>query len=238
MQAVILCGGKGTRLREKTESLPKPLVEIGPEPIVWHVMRWYAHYGVTRFLLATGYQGNRIVAWVADARRRGLLEGLEVDAVDTGLETMTGGRVHALRDRLCDETFCCTYADGLTDLRLGDLLQLHQASGRLATLTAVRPRSQFGILQLDAAGRIGQFIEKPLLDHWINGGFFVFEPGVLDYLTPDCVLEREPFEQLAAAGQFGAYRHEGFWACMDTYKDHETLDGLWRSGQAPWQVWG
>ncbi|MBI2298464.1 MAG: hypothetical protein HYU66_05845 [Armatimonadetes bacterium] len=157
--------------------------------------------------------------------------------MDTGLETQTGGRVQRLREHL-DGAFCCTYADGLTDLRLPDLLATHRAAGLTATLTAVRPRSQFGILDIAADGKVQRFIEKPLLREYINGGFFVFEPGIFDCLTPDCVLEREPFERLTAGGGLAAHRHEGFWACMDTYKDHETLDARWRDGEAPWRVWG
>jgi len=235
MQVVILCGGKGTRLREKTESLPKPLVEIGGAPIVWHVMRWYAHFGVRRFLLATGYLGDRIGGWIEGLRREGRLDGLDVQAIDTGLETPTGGRVHALADRL-EGPFLCTYADGLTDLKLPDLLTTHSGAGTIGTLTAIRPYSQFGILELEG-GLVRRFVEKPQLQDWINGGFFIFQPSFLDYLTPTSILEQEPLGKLAAEGQLTAHRHEGFWACMDTYKDHERLDSLWHDGEAPWKVW-
>lgn len=235
MQAVILCGGRGTRLREKTELLPKPLVEIGPRPIVWHVIRWYAHFGVRRFILATGYLGEKIDAWLAAMRAAGEFAELEVEAVDTGAETPTGGRLWRLRDRL-EGRFAATYADGLTDLRLPDLLATHEAAGTLATLTAVRPLSPFGVLDIQA-GRVRRFIEKPPLTEWINGGFFIFEPAVIEYLGPALTLELEPLERLAAEGQLAAHRHEGFWDCMDTYKDHETLDSLWREGAAPWRVW-
>lgn len=235
MQAIILCGGKGTRLRGKTRALPKPLVEIGDQPIVWHVMRWYARYGVTRFLLALGYKGEAIRSWLDRARADGHLDGLTVEGVDTGLETPTGGRVHALRDRL-DGRFLCTYADGLTDLALPDLLASHERAGTIGTLTAVRPRSQFGVLDI-RDGKVRHFIEKPVLKEWINGGFFVFEPAFLDYLGPDLVLEQQPLAGLAADGELAAHHHEGFWACMDTYKDHESLDALWRTGTAPWRVW-
>ena len=236
MIAVILCGGRGTRLREHTERLPKPLVDIGPQPIVWHVIRWYAHFGVRDFLLATGYKADRIAAWVARASAEGELDGLDVRCIDTGEETQTGGRVHALREHLAGGTFCCTYADGLTDLRLPDLLATHGAAGTEATLTAVRPTSPFGILDIDEASKVRRFVEKPRMNEWINGGFFVFEPSVLERLTPDCVLEREPLAGLAADGQLTAHRHEGFWACMDTYKDHEALDAAWRGGDAPWRL--
>ncbi len=235
MQVVILCGGKGTRLREKTESLPKPLVEIGGDPIVWHVMRWYAHYGIRRFLLATGYMGDRIAGWLGTLQRDGRLDGLDVQAVDTGLETQTGGRIQALADRL-EGPFLCTYADGLTDLALPHLLATHAAAGTIGTLTAIRPLSQFGILALEG-GLVRRFIEKPQLQDWINGGFFVFQPEFLDYLSPTAILEQEPLARLAAEGQLAAHRHDGFWACMDTYKDHERLDGLWHEGRAPWKVW-
>ena len=237
MKAVILCGGKGTRLREHTARLPKPLVEIGGRPIVWHVMQWYAHFGLRQFYLATGYLGDHVADWAARARAAGELDGLEVTCVDTGEETQTGGRVYRLREHLGDDRFACTYADGLTDLRLPDLLATHEAAGVGATLTAIRPYSPFGILDLDDTGRVRRFVEKPRMNEWINGGFFIFEPALWDHLTPDCILERQPLEALAAAGQLAAHRHEGFWACMDTYKDHEHLDGLWKSGAAPWRWW-
>lgn len=236
MQVVILCGGKGTRLREKTELVPKPLVEIGPYPIVWHVIQWYARFGLTEFVLACGYKGEAIAAWAAaETRPGGSLAGLRVDCPDTGAETPTGGRLHALRERLRGERFACTYADGLTDLRWPDLLATHERAGAAATLTAVQPENPFGVLEIDAADKVRRFVEKPPMDAWINGGFFVIEPALLDRLTPDCVLEREPLESLAADGLLAAHRHRGFWACMDTYKDHERLDGLWRAGAAPWK---
>ncbi len=235
MQVVILCGGKGTRLREKTETLPKPLVEIGGRPIVWHVIQWYAHFGQREFLLACGYLGDRIADWVA-AERHGDLAGLSVECVDTGAETQTGGRVAKLAERL-DGRFACTYADGLTDLRLPDLLATHERAGTAATLTAVRPENPFGVLELDDQQRVRRFIEKPPLRDWINGGFFIFERAVLERLDDDAVLEREPLAGLAAEGALAAHRHQGFWACMDTYKDHERLDGLWAAGAAPWRVW-
>ncbi|MCC7492012.1 MAG: NTP transferase domain-containing protein [Fimbriimonadaceae bacterium] len=235
MQAVILCGGKGTRLREKTELLPKPLVEIGGQPIVWHVIRWYAHYGVRHFLLACGYKADQMATWVTRASAAGLLPGLTVEALDTGLETPTGGRLDALHERL-HERFLCTYADGLSDLRLPDLLATHERAGAVVTLTAIRPRNPFGVLQIEQ-GRVRAFLEKPLMPDWINGGFFVCEPALLDHLTAESTLERQPLEALAAAGQLAAHQHQGFWACMDTYKDHEALDAHWSSGAAPWRVW-
>ena len=235
MQVVILCGGKGTRLREKTETLPKPLVEVGGDPIVWHVMRWYAHFGIRKFLLAVGYMGDRIADWIDQLAKDGRTAGWDVQAIDTGLETPTGGRIHALANRL-EGPFLCTYADGLTNLALPDLLTTHTGAGTIGTLTAIRPTSQFGILELHGQ-RVQRFVEKPRLKEWINGGFFVFQPAFLNYLTPDCTLEQEPLAKLAAEGQLAAHCHDGFWACMDTYKDHERLDARWHEGDAPWKVW-
>jgi glucose-1-phosphate cytidylyltransferase len=230
---VILCGGRGTRLRERTESVPKPLVEIGGRPIVWHVIGIYAAQGFDRFLLATGYLGEQVEAFVAAERWP---EGISVECVNTGLDTPTGGRIAALGERLGGGTFCATYADGVADVDLGALLEGHREAGLAATLTAVRPNLQWGVAELDG-DRVTGFVEKPRSEHWINGGFFCFEPAALDAIGPDSVLEREPLERLAAAGQLRAHRHEGFWDCMDTYKDAVVLDDLWRGGEAPWRVW-
>jgi glucose-1-phosphate cytidylyltransferase len=230
---VILCGGRGTRLREKTESIPKPLVEIGGRPIVWHVIGIYAAQGFDRFLLATGYLGEQIERFAGGERWP---EGVSVECVDTGLDTPTGGRIAALGERLAGGTFCATYADGVADLDLGALLDGHRESGAAATVTVVRPDLQWGVAELDG-DRVTGFVEKPRSEHWINGGFFCFEPAALAEIGPDSVLERGPLGRLAAAGELHAYRHEGFWDCMDTYKDAVTLDDLWRSGDAPWKVW-
>jgi glucose-1-phosphate cytidylyltransferase len=233
-QVAILCGGRGTRLRERTESIPKAMVEIGGRPILWHVISIYAAQGFTRFLLCTGVKGNQIEEWVADTAWP---EELRVDCVDTGLETPTGGRLKMLEDRLGGETFCATYADGVADIDLKALVQSHLDGGALATVTVVRPTLQFGVAALAEDGRVEGFEEKPRLERWINGGFFCFEPGVLDRLKTDSVLEREPLEGLAAEDELRAYRHEGFWDCMDTYKDAVLLNDLWQSGDAPWRVW-
>jgi glucose-1-phosphate cytidylyltransferase len=230
---VILCGGRGTRLRERTESVPKPLVEIGGRPIVWHVIGIYAAQGFDRFLLATGYLGEQIERFVAAERWPG---GISVECVDTGPDTPTGGRIAALADRLDGDTFCATYADGVADIDLGALLAGHHRAGLAATVTVVRPDLQWGVAELDG-DRVAGFVEKPRSEHWINGGFFCFESGALDRIGAESVLEREPLEGLAAAGQLHAYRHEGFWDCMDTYKDAVVLDDLWRGGRAPWRVW-
>ncbi|MGH7291105.1 MAG: sugar phosphate nucleotidyltransferase, partial [Myxococcota bacterium] len=230
---VILCGGRGTRLRERTESVPKALVEIGGRPILWHVVQIYAAQGFERFLLATGYLGEAVEEFCAAPRWP---EGVEVECVDTGLDRPTGGRIAALGERLAGGTFCATYADGVADVDLGELLDGHREAGLPATVTVVRPNLQWGVAELDG-DRVTRFVEKPRSEHWINGGFFCLEPEALDYIGPDSVLEREPLERLAAAGRLHAHRHEGFWDCMDTYKDAVVLDDLWRGGEAPWKVW-
>jgi glucose-1-phosphate cytidylyltransferase len=232
---VILCGGRGTRLREHTQAIPKPLVEIGGLPIVWHVIQLYAVQGFERFLLATGYRGELIERFASDASWP---VGVEVQCVDTGLDTPTGGRIKLLEERLAGERFCATYADGVARVDLGQLLSFHSDHGHLATMTVVRPQLQFGVTELDGEdGRVLGFREKPRSEHWINGGFFCFEAAVLDYLEPHSVLERDPLERLAADGELRAHRHEDFWECMDTYKDAVALNDLWESGQAPWRMW-
>jgi glucose-1-phosphate cytidylyltransferase len=232
---VILCGGRGTRLQERTQEIPKPLVEIGGMPIVWHVIQLYAVQGFRRFLLATGYKGELIERFVADHMWP---SGVSVECVDTGLQTQTGGRIKLMEERLAgEEVFCATYADGVADIDLDALLDFHAAHGALATMTVVRPELQFGVTEIDDEGTVTGFREKPRSDHWINGGFFCFGAPVLDYLERDSVLEREPLERLAAAEELRAHRHEGFWECMDTYKDAVQLNDLWASGAAPWRLW-
>jgi glucose-1-phosphate cytidylyltransferase len=228
---VILCGGRGTRLQEHTQSIPKPLVEIGGRPIVWHVIETYLAQGFRRFLLATGYRGELIERFAA---QEPWPEGVAVACLDTGLETPTGGRVRQAALHLGAVPFCATYADGVADVDLRALLGAHRAHGGLATMTVVRPRLQFGVAQLGDDDRVRGFQEKPRSEHWVNGGFFCFEPGVLGYLDDDSVLEREPLERLAADRQLHAFRHEGFWDCMDTYKDALLLNDLWAEGRAPW----
>ena len=231
---LILCGGRGTRLQEKTVDIPKPLVEIGGQPIVWHVVRLYAAQGFGRFLLLTGYKGHLIEEFAASAAWP---EGVQVECVDTGLDTPTGGRVAALADRLGGERFCATYADGVADVDLGALMEFHEDHGGLATMTVVRPELQFGITEIDGDNLVTGFREKPRSDHLINGGFFVFEPAVLSYLSDSSILERAPLEGLATDGELRAFRHTGFWDCMDTYKDAVTLNDLWDGGAPPWRVW-
>ena len=229
---VILCGGRGTRLREHTETIPKPLVEIGGRPILWHVIRIYAAQGFERFVLCVGHKGELIEDFV---RNDGLPENISVDCVQTGEDTPTGGRIARVRDRIEGGRFCATYADGVADIDLQGLLDFHAGHGRLATMTVVQPELQFGVARLDGDGVVEGFEEKPQFDGWINGGFFVFEPAALDYMHEDDVLERAPLENLAQEGQLRAYRHTGFWDCMDTYKDAVLLNDLWEAGRAPWK---
>jgi glucose-1-phosphate cytidylyltransferase len=233
-KVVILCGGRGTRLQEHTHSIPKALVEIGGMPILWHVVRIYAVQGLRRFVLCTGYLGEQIVDFVSS---RPWEEPVEVDCVDTGADTPTGGRIKLVADRLEGRTFCATYSDGVADIDLRALIRLHRDRGATATMTVVRPRSQFGVARLGGDGRVTGFEEKPRLDQWVNGGFFCFEPHVLDYLREDSTLERDPLNRLSAEGRLLGYRHEGFWDCMDTYKDAVLLNDLWRTGAAPWAIW-
>jgi glucose-1-phosphate cytidylyltransferase len=229
----ILCGGRGTRLQEHTHAIPKALVEIGGRPILWHVMRIYAAQGLRRFVLLTGYLGEMIEEFVGAAEWP---EDVSVECVDTGLETPTGGRVALAAAKLEGAPFCLTYADGVADIDLETLLSFHAGHDALATITVVRPHLQWGVAELGEGGRVEGFAEKPRSDHWINGGFFCFESAALAYLDDDSVLEREPLRRLAAAGELHAFRHEGFWDCMDTYKDAVILNDLWSSGKAPWQA--
>ena len=235
MRTAILCGGRGTRLQEHTREIPKPLVEIGGRPILWHVIRLYAAHGLADFVLLTGYKGELVEAFAREAE---LPAGVRVRCLDTGLDTPTGGRLHRARAELDDAPFCATYADGVADVDLRAVLAFHAAHGDLATMTVVRPELPFGVTVLDGdRGLVTGFAEKPRAEQWVNGGFFVFEPGVFAYLTDSSVLEREPFEGLAGDRRLHAFRHTGFWDCLDTYKDAVTLNDLWAAGAAPWKVW-
>jgi glucose-1-phosphate cytidylyltransferase len=232
---VILCGGRGTRLQGSGESLPKPLVEIGSKPILWHVIQIYAAQGFRSFVLATGHRRELVESFAAD---EDWPEGVSVECVFTGEDTQTGGRVKHLHDRLAGRgTFCVTYADGVADINLAEELDFHKEHGGIATMAVVRPELQWGVAHLDGNGKIDGFTEKPRSEHWINGGFFCFEEEVFEYLSDSSVLEREPLEALASEGKLHGFRHTGFWECMDTYKDAVILNDLCRGGQPPWQLW-
>jgi glucose-1-phosphate cytidylyltransferase len=228
---LILCGGRGTRLQQHSTEIPKPLVEIGGRPILWHVISIYARQGHREFVLCTGYKRELIEAFVAATEWP---PAVRVTCVDTGGATPTGGRLHLAREHVGGRTSCVTYADGVADVDLAAQAAFHAAHGALATITVVRPELPFGVVELDGGSSVTAFREKPRAEHWVNGGFFVFEPAVLDRLDPDSVLERGPLEELAADGALHAYRHEGFWACLDTYKDAVRLNDVWDTGAAPW----
>ena len=231
----ILCGGRGTRLQQHTPSIPKPLVEVGGRPILWHVMQIYIAQGFQRFLLLTGYRGEHISSFVASA---GWPREVTIRCLPTGEDTPTGGRLFRAAEALAGRRFCATYADGVADVDLNALLAYHSGHGGLATMTVVRPRLQFGVAELSGDGVVRGFSEKPRTEQWVNGGFFCFEPAALARLGPDSVLERDPLERLAAEGELRAFRHEGFWDCLDTYKDAVELNDLWALGRAPWKLWG
>jgi len=230
----ILCGGRGTRLQEQTHAIPKALVEIGGKPILWHVIRIYAAQGFRRFVLLTGYLGEMIEEFV---RSEGWSEPVEIRCVETGEDTPTGGRVVRAAGELSGGTFCLTYADGVADIDLDALVDFHLSQGLAATMTVVQPYSQWGIALIDSQQRIEGFREKPRLDYWINGGFFCLEPSFLELVNEDSVLEREPLERAASTRQLAAFHHDGFWDCMDTYKDAVVLNDLWKGGEAPWRLW-
>jgi glucose-1-phosphate cytidylyltransferase len=237
MQTVILCGGQGTRLGEHSRSLPKPLMEVGGMPILWHTMKIYAHYGHTDFILCLGYMGKRIKDYFTAMMRENGESSWSIVYAHTGPYTNTGGRVKLIEDLVEDETFFVTYGDGLARIDLDDLLRFHKSHNQIATVTAVRPQVNFGLMEIDPEGLVRNFREKPVLDYWANGGFFVFDRPVFDYLSDDCILEREPFERMALESQLAAYRHRGFWMCMDTCKDNLKLNEIWDAGDAPWKIW-
>jgi glucose-1-phosphate cytidylyltransferase len=255
MKVVILAGGLGSRLAEETELKPKPMVEIGGRPILWHILKQYAHYGFKEFVIALGYKGESIKRYFLDYPSlssnmtidlaRGKVEVHQNDAedwlvhlIDTGQETNTGGRVKRLEAWLRDETFMLTYGDGVCNVDLRELLRFHQAQNRIATVTAVRPPARFGGLIFDG-DLIANFTEKPQIgEGWINGGFMVLEPQIFTYLAADSSsLEADALERLASDRQLAAFRHARFWQCMDTLRDKRQLESMWQTGQAPWQVW-
>ena len=258
MKVGLLAGGLGSRLSEETEVKPKPMVEIGGIPILWHIMMHYAHYGFKDFVIALGYKGEYIKKWMVDYcslnsgnllidMRTGHIQqngstrpDWRVELIDTGVPTATGGRIKRLQPYLgCDGTFMLTWGDGVSNINLLDLLDFHKAHGKLATMTAVRPPARFGHMEFDG-NRVTHFTEKPqTAEGWINGAFFVMEPQIFDYIDgDDTQFELEPLERLAVDGQLMAYKHESFWQCMDTIRDKKRLEDLWLNGNAPWKIWG
>lgn len=255
MKTVILCGGKGTRMREETEFRPKPLVPIGGRPILWHIMKIYSFYGFKDFILCVGYKGEMIkryfieMCWLnndftvttgANASVRYLTQNNEdwnVTIIDTGKESQTGRRIKLIKDCIDDNEFMLTYGDGLSNVNLPALIDTHHQSGRIATLTGVNPNSPFGVIQVQD-GLATAFKEKPVLDDTINGGFMVLNRHVFDYIPDEnCAFEQQPLHRLAQEGQLSVYRHRGFWAAIDTTKDIEQVSSLWNAGDAPWRLW-
>lgn len=255
MKVVILAGGLGTRLSEETTVKPKPMVEIGGKPILWHIMNIYSAHGFKEFIIALGYKGEVIKEYFLNyyhhqsdliidlksgrvtATNNNNFKDWLIHLVDTGLNSMTGGRLYRLKDRLSGETFMLTYGDGVSNVDINTLVNFHKSHGRIATVTAVKPSARFGGLKFNG-DTVTEFTEKPQTgEGWINGGYFVFEPEVFKYLSGDqTVLEREPLENLSRDGQLMAYKHDGFWQCMDTNRDRDVLEKFWQSGKAPWII--
>lgn len=256
MKVVLLAGGFGTRISEESHLKPKPMIEIGEKPILWHIMKHYAHYGFDEFIICAGYKQQVIKQWFADYYihnsditfdfsegnkmivHNQFSEPWKVTIVDTGLNTMTGGRLKRVRDYIGDEDFFMTYGDGVSDVDILKTLEFHKTHGKLATLTAVQPEGRFGVLDL-SGNSVLSFREKSQEDiGWINAGFMVLNPRVLDYVKDDTIMfEREPLEQIAKEGELMCYKHKGFWQCMDTIRDKEKLEKLWNSGKAPWKMY-
>lgn len=257
MKTVILAGGLGTRISEESHLKPKPMIEIGDQPILWHIMKGYSHYGLNEFIICAGYKQQIIKEYFSEyylhrsditfdfsqenARlvHNNVAEPWKVTIVDTGLSTLTGGRIKRVKDYIGHETFMLTYGDGVSDVNIKELLAFHKKSGKLATMTAIQPGGRFGTLEIDTDNTIQHFAEKRKEDGgWINGGYMVLEPEVLDYIEGDqSIFEREPLERLSGEGQLQAFKFHGFWQCMDTMRDKLYLEDLWEQGQAPWKVW-
>jgi glucose-1-phosphate cytidylyltransferase len=252
---VVLCGGKGTRLREQTEFIPKPLVEIGGRPILWHIMKIYSHYGFKKFILCLGYKGSLIKEYFMNFEYlsndftinlsskeqkifcdNAKLEDWEITFVDTGLNTQTGGRLLKVRDHIHTPYFCMTYGDGVSDVNVNNIINHHLSMRKVATLVGINPASQFGIVEIEN-GLANTFKEKPQLDGMINGGFFVFDKRIFDYIKGDIILEQQPLKELVRDRELAVYPHKGFWACMDTQKDVNNLNDLINKNQSPWTVW-
>lgn len=233
MQVVVLCGGKGERLKEQTEIIPKPLVEVGGKPILWHIMKIYAHYNHKDFILCLGHKGDNIKEYF----KKNNSENWNISFADTGLDTNTGGRIKKIEKLINGADFLATYGDGVSDINIDSLVEFHKKHGKIATMTCAQLRSNFGIVEVGNRSIVTGFREKPFMNMWINGGFFVFNKKVFSYLKENSVLEREPMEALAKEGQLTAYKYSGFWECMDTYKDTRMLDEMVENNKAKWMVW-
>jgi glucose-1-phosphate cytidylyltransferase len=262
-KVVILCGGQGTRIRGVAEDKPKPLIEIGGKPILWHIMKLYSSYGLNKFVLALGHQGEKIVDYFENyharnhdftmkvsnrenktfnydenKKRDSDVNDWEITFAFTGVDTMTGGRVKRVQKYINEDLFFVTYGDGVSDINLPELYQFHKNHGKIATLTGVNLPTTFGIVETDSNNTITSFREKPVMDGFINGGFFIFNPEVFNYIDDDnCVLEDKPFKRMVREGQLLMFKHSGFWHCMDHYKDYQTLNGMWAQNKAPWNIW-
>ncbi len=256
MKAVLLAGGLGTRMREETEFRPKPMVEVGGRPVLWHIMKILSQQGIKDFVICTGYKSEFIKNYFtnygavnqdftvtlgdqAGITYHGSHDEFDwtVTVADTGAATMTGGRINKIRKYVEGERFLCTYGDGIADIDLAALVDYHESHGRIATMTSIQPLSRFGVLDLDEDGAVRKFKEKPQVEGWINIGYFIFEPAVFDYLDDDAVLEEGPLKNLAADNQIAAHPHTGFWQPMDTYRESQQLNELWDTGRAPWKTW-
>ncbi len=257
MKVVILAGGYGTRISEESQLRPKPMIEVGEQPILWHIMKLYSHYGHNEFIICAGYKQHMIKEYFADyylhrsditfdftqdnamTIHNNVAEPWRVTVVDTGLDTMTGGRVKRVQKYIGDEPFLLTYGDGVSNVNINALVDYHKKSKKIATLTAIQPGGRFGVLDIDADNIIKNFAEKSKEDGgWINGGFMALEPSIFRYIEGDTtILERKPLETLAQENQLNAFLHDGFWQCMDTLRDKELLERLWKSGEAPWKAW-
>jgi glucose-1-phosphate cytidylyltransferase len=256
LTAVLLAGGLGTRMREETEFKPKPMVEIGGQPVLWHIMKNLSMVDIHDFVVCTGYKGRQIKDYFLnyhtsnsdftvrldkhseiEVHREYPLEKWTVTVADTGQGTMTGGRVNKIRKYVEGKRFLVTYGDGLADIDVKKLLEFHVGHGKIATVSTVRPLSRFGIMDLGNDGSVKKFREKPQVDDWVNIGYFIFEPEIFNYLNDDCTLEKEPLQELAALGELQAFKHEGFWQPMDTYRESIVLNTMWDQGKAPWRTW-
>tara|TARA_Y100000310_G_scaffold345466_1_gene465313 strand:- start:24158 stop:24868 length:711 start_codon:yes stop_codon:yes gene_type:complete len=229
---VILCGGRGTRLREQTEFMPKPLVEIGNKPILWHIMKIYSSHGYNNFIICLGYKGDMIKDYF-----NGIGENWKVTLVDTGLDTTTGGRIKKIEPHIKTDHFMCTYGDGVADIDIKEVMNFHLSKGKMATVTGVHPHSKYGVLEFDKDNIVFHFTEKPLLESWVNGGFFIFNREIFDFIKENLPLEQDVLPKISWIKELAMFKFSGTWYCMDTYKDYLDLNKIWKEGNAEWKIW-